>query len=70
MSDYQPDTDPANWDPALDAVVAAPKNHRVVENESVSVLEVTLEPGEEEPTHHHRWPSFSFSIKCKIRSMT
>ena len=24
---------------------------------TVSVLEVTLEPNDEEPVHHHRWPS-------------
>ncbi len=58
MSDYQPHSDPATWDPALDAVVAAPKNHKVIfENDNLRVLEVTLEAGEEEPTHHHRWPS-------------
>src|SRR4051795_8400650 len=51
-------TDPAQWDPKLDAVVAAPANHKVVfENERLRVLEVILEPNEEEPTHHHRWPS-------------
>jgi hypothetical protein len=53
-----PASDPSTWDPALDAVTAAPKNHKVLfENESLRVLEVTLEPGEEEPIHHHRWPS-------------
>jgi len=51
-------SDPSTWDPALDAVTAAPKNHKVLfENESLRVLEVTLDPGEEEPVHHHRWPS-------------
>jgi predicted metal-dependent enzyme (double-stranded beta helix superfamily) len=46
------------WDPALDAVVAAPRHHKVIyENERLRVLEVTLEPGDEEPVHHHRWPS-------------
>jgi hypothetical protein len=50
--------DLANWDPALDAVVAAPKHHRVLfENDRLRVLEVTLEPDDEEPVHHHRWPS-------------
>jgi len=50
--------DRSTWDPALDAVVAAPRNHKVLfENECLRVLEVTLEPDEEEPTHHHRWPS-------------
>ena len=51
-------TDPATWDPALDAVTAAPAHHKVLfENESLRVLEVTLEHEDEEPIHHHRWPS-------------
>jgi hypothetical protein len=51
-------TDPAQWDPMLDAVIAAPANHKVLfENDRLRVLEVILEPDEEEPTHHHRWPS-------------
>jgi hypothetical protein len=42
----------------LEAVTAAPANHKVVfENDHLRILEVTLEPGEEEPLHHHRWPS-------------
>jgi hypothetical protein len=50
--------DPSSWDPAFDAVVAAPANHKVVfENDRLRVLEVTLAPNEEEPLHHHRWPS-------------
>jgi hypothetical protein len=52
------DADPSQWDAKLDAVIAAPANHKVIfENERVRVLEVILEPGEEEPVHHHRWPS-------------
>ncbi|OWK23117.1 hypothetical protein AJ87_41175 [Rhizobium yanglingense] len=51
-------TNPARWDPALDAVVAAPANHKVLfENDNLRVLEVTLKSDEEEPVHHHRWPS-------------
>ena len=51
-------TEPASWAPELDAVVAAPRQHKVLfENEKLRVLEVTLEPGDEEPVHHHRWPS-------------
>lgn len=51
-------TDPLQWDPNLDAVIAAPANHKVLfENDRLRVLEVILEPDEEEPTHHHRWPS-------------
>ncbi|TRC98882.1 hypothetical protein FJV76_06605 [Mesorhizobium sp. WSM4303] len=51
-------TDPRQWDPKLDAVIAAPANHKVLfENDRLRVLEVILKPDEEEPTHHHRWPS-------------
>ncbi|MCP4383131.1 MAG: hypothetical protein GY798_17195 [Hyphomicrobiales bacterium] len=58
MTDELTTMDPASWDPELDAVVAAPANHKVLfENEKVRVLEVILEPQEEEPVHHHRWPS-------------
>ena len=33
-------------------------DHKVLfENERLRVLEVILEPDEEEPVHHHRWPS-------------
>jgi hypothetical protein len=49
---------PRDWDPALDAVAAAPKHHVVLfENENLRVLEVILDSGDEEPVHHHRWPS-------------
>ena len=52
------ESDPSTWDPKLDAVIAAPKHHKVLfENESLRVLEVTLAPQDEEPVHHHRWPS-------------
>lgn len=58
VSEDQRAADPATWDPELDAVIAAPANHKVVyENDHLRVLEVILEPGEEEPLHHHRWPS-------------
>ena len=65
--------DPANWDPSLDAVLAAPANHKVLfENDRLRVLEVILEPEEEEPTHHHRWPSvFVFDqLEGPIHDMT
>ena len=41
------------YDP-LDAVVAAPKNHKILyEDDHVRILEVTVEPGEKENMHHH-----------------
>ena len=50
--------DPATWNLALDAVAAAPAHHKVLfENDRLRVLEVTLPPDDEEPVHHHRWPS-------------
>jgi hypothetical protein len=49
------ETNEGEWPPRLDAVIAAPKNHRVLmEDETVRVLEVTVEPGEREALHHHR----------------
>ena len=54
-------TDPATWPDSLDAIVAAPQNHKVVlENERVRVLEVTVQPGEREPVHGHKWPSVMY----------
>jgi hypothetical protein len=66
-------SDPSTWAPELDAVIAAPKNHRVLfENDRLRVLEVILEPTEEEPVHHHRWPSvFVFDrIKGPVHDMS
>lgn len=49
---------PANWPAELDAVRAAPNNHKILlENDQVRVLEVYLAPEEKEPLHHHKWPS-------------
>jgi hypothetical protein len=51
-------TDPATWDPAQDALKAAPANHQVLfENDAIRVLSVSIRPGEREEVHHHRWPS-------------
>jgi quercetin dioxygenase-like cupin family protein len=46
------------WPDSLDALIAAPKYHRLLlENERVRVLEVRIGPGEIVPVHTHRWPS-------------
>jgi hypothetical protein len=46
------------WPDSMDAVNAAPKNHKVLyEDDKVRILEVTVEPGEKENMHYHRWPS-------------
>ena len=67
------DTNASLWDPTLDAVIAAPAHHKVLfENERLRVLEVTLHPNDEEPVHHHRWPSvFVFDqLKGPVHDMT
>jgi len=52
------------WPESLDAVTAAPKNHRVVlENEHVRVLDVTVAPGEREPLHAHCRPSVMYLMQ-------
>jgi len=46
------------WPETLDAVRAAPANHRVLlENAAVRVLDVTVAPGKREPVHAHCLPS-------------
>jgi hypothetical protein len=58
MEGHMPETDDTEWPHHLDALVAAPANHRLLfEDDAVRVLEVTVEPGERENLHHHRWPS-------------
>lgn len=54
---------------SLDALVAAPKFHRVLfENERVRVLEVTVAPHQREPLHTHRWPSVLYrELSCPLR---
>jgi hypothetical protein len=53
-----PETNDTEWPLHLDALVAAPANHRLLfEDDAVRVLEVIVEPGERENLHHHRWPS-------------
>ena len=45
------------WPENLDAVKAAPENHKVIfENEHVRVLDVTIAPHGKEPIHVHCWP--------------
>jgi hypothetical protein len=56
---------PAEWPKEQDAVIAAPKNHKVMlENEKVRVLDVTLVPGEVEAVHSHRWPSVLYILEA------
>lgn len=51
------------WPEHLDAVIAAPKHHRVLlENASVRVLETRIAPGETVPLHTHRWPATHYFV--------
>lgn len=46
------------WPADLDALVAAPKQHRLLlENDRVRVLDTRIEPGERTPVHTHQWPA-------------
>lgn len=46
------------WPDNLEAVSAAPNIHHVLfENDHVRLLEVTVQPGETEPMHGHKYPS-------------
>ena len=49
--------DQAHWPAELDALVAAPKHHRVLfENERVRMVETRIPPGDTVPLHTHRCP--------------
>jgi len=53
MRPSPPNVSAAPLDP-LDAVIAAPNNHKVLfEDDHVRILEVTVQPGETEKMHHH-----------------
>jgi len=62
-------SDPARWDPALDAVLAAPENHTVLyEDELIRVISVRVAPGATEKPHHHRFPAvFVIDRMVKLR---
>ncbi len=50
--------DPACWPAHLDALVAAPAQHRLLlENASVRVLDTCILPGQTTPLHCHPWSS-------------
>jgi hypothetical protein len=52
------------WPDSLDALIAAPRHHRLLfENERVRLLEVRIGPGDLVPVHTHRWPSAIYVAK-------
>jgi hypothetical protein len=47
-------TKPEQWSPELDALIAAPKHHKLVfENDKVRVLDANIPPGEVTALHMH-----------------
>ena len=45
-----------SWPPELDALAAAPVNHKLLfENDSVRVLDTSIVAGQTTPLHTHRW---------------
>jgi hypothetical protein len=53
----------SHWDEGLDALAAAPAQHRLLlENEHVRVLDTRIEPGERTPIHTHRWPAAHYVV--------
>jgi hypothetical protein len=62
-------SDPSTWDPAMDAVEAAPDNHTVLyEDDVIRVVSVSVPAGTTEKPHHHRFPSvFVIDRMVKLR---
>jgi hypothetical protein len=51
-------TDAGPWPPELDALIAAPAQHRLLlENARVRVLDTQIAPGKRTPVHTHQWPA-------------
>jgi len=49
---------PAMATDPIDALVAAPDNHRLLfENERVRILDTNVAPGTATPVHAHEWPA-------------
>lgn len=67
ISAEQPLLDQKNecaWPASLDAVVAAPENHRILfENERVRVLDVLVPANTKEAIHAHCWPSVLYVLQ-------
>ena len=56
--------EPWPWPPELDAVIAAPRHHRLVfENERVRVLDTRIPVGDTVPVHTHRWPAVYNTVR-------
>jgi hypothetical protein len=57
-------TEPWPWPDSLDALIAAPKHHRLVfENDAMRVLDTVIPVGDIVPVHTHRWPAVYYTIQ-------
>ena len=55
------------WPDSLDAVKAAPENHKVVyEDSAVRILQVLLDGHKAEPIHTHKWKSIMWVAKPAV----
>ena len=53
------------WPKELDALIAAPKHHKLLfENEKVRVLDTFIAPGEITEVHTHQWPGTLYFVSC------
>lgn len=51
-------TQPEQWTPELDALIASPQHHKLIfENERVRVLDTNIPPGEITALHTHSMPA-------------
>ncbi len=62
------------WPTELDACLAAPDHHVLLfENESIRVLDISLQPGHTVPLHTHCWPASLYLLSwsdCLRRDAT
>ena len=67
MSTHSVSTDSTGgqWPDSLDALVAAPRHHRLLlEDDRVRVLQTTIPPGDIVPLHTHRWSGVAYLQSC------
>lgn len=51
------------WPDSLDALIAAPRHHKLIfENERMRLLDTRIPPGDVVPVHTHRWPAVYYTI--------
>ena len=56
-------SDNEEWPKELDAMIAAPKHHKLLmENDFVRVIDTLILPGEMTNVHTHKWPASLYVI--------